>query len=174
MNKGKVLMLIAGMIAGVILVTWIRSPSFKEIDLKPRHLKEGDPAPDFSLNSVFDGKPISLASFRNSKAVLLYFWASWCPSCLEVRPEVEALRKEIEPEKLEILAINIGAGDSVDSVRKFQKKHPLSVPVLFDKGSSVSQSYGVQGVPFFVLVDTKGIIVYQGNELPRDLKRYLM
>ncbi len=174
MDRGRILMLIAGLVVGAIFITWLRTPSFREIDLKAVHLKEGDTAPDFSLPAVFDGKEIALSSFRNSKAVLLYFWATWCPSCLETRPEVEALRKNTKTEELEILAINIGAGDSLESVRKFEQKHPLSVPVLFDKGSRVTQAYGIQGVPFFVLINSKGVIVYQGNELPRDLSKYLM
>lgn len=164
-------MLIIGIVAGVIFITWLKNPSYKEVDVSLKVLKEGDIAPDFSLPSIFEEKNIALSDFRNSKYVLLYFWASWCPSCLEARSHVEAFRKRVSPEKLEILAINIGAGDSIESVRKFEKKHPISVPVLFDKGSRVSQSYGIRGVPFFVLVDPQGKIVYQGNELPTN---YLM
>ncbi|MCX7823524.1 MAG: TlpA family protein disulfide reductase [Syntrophobacterales bacterium] len=168
MTREKVLMLTVGVVVGLVAVTWLRTPSFKEIDLTLKTLKKGDAAPDFSLTSIFDGKRITLSEFRNSKYVLLYFWASWCPTCLETRPQLEAFRKNTPSDRLEVLAINIGDGDSIDSIKKLQMKYPLSVPVLFDEGSKVSRSYGVRGVPFFVLIDPEGKIVYQGNELPKD------
>lgn len=172
MDKTKILIAIISIFLGIVIITWLMNPSFEEISIGLKVLKEGEIAPDFTLPSVIDGSKFSLSDFRNSKYVLLYFWASWCPSCLEARPQIENLRKSIPHDRLEVLAINIGAGDSIESVRKFEKLHPISVPVLFDQGSKVSQSYGVRGVPFFVLIDPRGKIVYQGNELPD--KDYLM
>lgn len=174
MSREKILAFIVGSVVGIFCLMWFTTPRFQEVDLSKKHLRNGDPAPDFSLPSVFDGKMISLSDFRNSKSVLLYFWASWCPSCLEARPQIKAIREKIPMDRLEIIAINIGAGDTPESVRKFEKLHPLNVPVLFDRGGKVSLSYGVQGVPFFIIITPDGKIVYQGHELPQEIERYLM
>jgi peroxiredoxin len=174
MSRGRILALIIGLVVGIFCVVWLTTPRFQEVDLSRKLLREGDPAPDFSLPSVFDGKMVSLSDFRNSRSVLLYFWASWCPSCLEARPQIKAIREKIPVDRLEIIAINIGAGDTPESVRKFEKLHPLNVPVLFDRGGKVSLAYGVQGVPLFVIINPDGKITYQGHELPQEIERYLM
>ena len=46
--------------------------------------------PDFTLPSL-DGQPVALNQFLGKKAVLLVFWATWCPECKEAIPEINAL-----------------------------------------------------------------------------------
>ncbi|MEJ5299440.1 MAG: TlpA disulfide reductase family protein [Thermodesulforhabdaceae bacterium] len=174
MTRGKILAFIVGLIVGIFSLMWFTTPRFQEIDLGKKLLHEGDPAPDFSLPSILDGRTVSLSDFRNSKTVLIYFWATWCPSCLEVRPAVKAIKERVSNDRLEVIAINIGAGDTPESIRKFERLHPLNVPVLFDKEGKVSLTYGVRGVPFFVIINPEGKITYQGHELPQEIERYLM
>jgi len=129
-------------------------------------------APDFELPDL-NGSTVRLSAYRGNRPVLLYFWATWCPSCLAAKPEIAKLRDKIGRDSMEILGINVGNGDTLDRLKRYQQGHPVSWPVLFDAAGKVTRSYRVQGIPHFVLVDTEGNMVYWGNSLPADPKKYL-
>jgi peroxiredoxin len=131
-----------------------------------------DLAKDFSMRDL-EGTKVSLSDYRGEKAVLLFFWATWCPYCHAAKPDLERIRREIGSEDLEVLAINIGYRDPAERVKRFQKGHPLPGRVLYDKGSEVTKSYSVQGVPLFVLVNECGEVVYRQNRPPRNPESYL-
>lgn len=128
-------------------------------------------APDFALKDL-EGNVVRLSRFNGKKAVLLYFWATWCPHCVASRPDIAAIREKVPESDLQILGINVGAGDSLQKVQRFQKGHPTSWPILYDADQQVAQSFGVQGIPLYVLVNKKGEIVYRSYELP-DPGKYL-
>jgi len=131
----------------------------------------GGPAPDFELKDL-SGDSVRLSTFKGQRPVLLYFWATWCPYCIAAKPEVAKLRENVGRSELEILAINVGAGDTLEKLRKYQDAHPVKYPVLYDGGGKVTESYHVQGIPLFVLVDKQGNVAYRGGSVP-DPARYL-
>lgn len=128
-------------------------------------------APDFELKDL-DGKSYRLSQFQGERPVLLYFWATWCPHCVSSRPRIARIRENTPASELEILGINVGSGDSLERLKRFQKGHPTSWPILYDADEKVTQRYEVQGIPLYVLVDKKGEVVYRGHELP-GLEDYL-
>ncbi len=124
-------------------------------------------APDFELDDL-EGGSVKLSALRNEKAVLIYFWATWCPHCVSIQPNLTKLRREVSEQDLEILGINVGSGDSLERVKRFQERHPADWPILYDADSKVTRSYGVQGIPLFILVDLEGREVFRGNSFPED------
>jgi cytochrome c biogenesis protein CcmG, thiol:disulfide interchange protein DsbE len=130
------------------------------------------PAVDFELPSV-SGSSVRLSKYRGERPVLIYFWATWCPYCLSVRPEISRLREKMGPNEMEILGINVGGSDSFERLKRFQEGHPVSWPILYDGDGKVSKAYGVQGIPLFVLVNKEGNVVYRDNEPPSDVRKYL-
>lgn len=134
--------------------------------------KEVTKAPDFELSEL-NGTKVSLHEFKGNRPVLLYFWATWCPSCRSAKPDVIKLREQTKEDELEILAINVGSGDSLEKVKRYQESHPVNVPVLYDYDGLVTQAYHVQGIPLFVLINDDGDIVYRDHRLPGDFSKYL-
>lgn len=132
---------------------------------------DNTPAPDFELKDL-GGNTVRMSAFKGQKAVLVYFWATWCPYCLKAKPKVAELRKENSESDLAILAVNVGGSDSLERVKRFSEVNPAAWPIIYDKDGSVSRSYHVQGIPLFVLVNKGGNIVYIGNTLPEP-KEYL-
>lgn len=124
-------------------------------------------APDFELQDL-KGTNVKLSQFRGDRPVMLYFWATWCPSCLAIKPHIAKVREKVTEKEMEILGINVGEGDSLEKVKRYQEGHPVTWPVLYDVGSRVARTYKVQGIPMFVLINKEGMIVYQGNDLPQD------
>jgi peroxiredoxin len=125
------------------------------------------PAPDFDLQDL-RGTTVKLSQFRGDRPVMLYFWATWCPSCVSVKPHIAKVRERVSEKDMQILGINVGEGDSLEKLKRYQEGHPVAWPILYDEGSKVSRSYQVRGIPMFVLVNKEGMIVYQGNDLPEN------
>jgi peroxiredoxin len=130
------------------------------------------PAVDFELPNL-NGALVRLSKFRGERPVLIYFWATWCPYCLSVKPEIVKLREKMGPDEMEVLGINVGGSDSLERLKRYQEGHPVSWPILYDGDGKVSKAYGVQGIPLFVLINKEGNVVYRDNEPPSDVRKYL-
>lgn len=128
----------------------------------PINTKTTQAAANFSLNDIKENA-INLSDFKG-KAVILFFWTTWCPYC---RQEFPALAKEyvqMKAQDIYFLAINIG--EPKNKVENFLRDKNVEFPVLLDPDSRVAKSYGLVGVPTFILVDSSGFIKFMGNELP--------
>ncbi len=88
---------------------------------------------------------------------VLVFWASWCPYCHKLMPEVEALYQQLPQEKVEFLAIN--AWDSADP-EAFMMEHDYQFPVLVH-GETIAPLYGIKAVPEVLVFDQDINIVYR-------------
>ena len=128
------------------------------------------PAPDFALTSV-SGKTVSLKDFKG-KNVILFFFATWCPYCREKIPGLTQNYALYQSQWIDVVLID--AGESQQKVESFAKKQGLSFDILLDKDSKVSESYGVMGIPTFVLINKEGMIVDEDNELPGNYQDLLM
>jgi peroxiredoxin len=133
---------------------------------------EKGPSVEFEIQDL-QGATVKLSQYKGEKAVLLYFWATWCANCTVVKPDVIKLRHSIDENKLEILGINVGTGDTLERLKKYQEAHPVPWKILYDSDQKVTRSYKVQGIPAFVLIDKEGNIVYQGIMPPEDVEKLL-
>lgn len=103
-------------------------------------IKEGAPAPDFTLPASTGGK-ISLADYRGQKHVVLYFYPKdMTPGCTTEACSFRDLRGEFDSAGAVILGVST---DSLDSHGKFISAHGLNFPLLSDEDAAVSTQYGV-------------------------------
>jgi peroxiredoxin len=130
------------------------------------------PAKDFELKDL-NGSTVRLSDYRGKKPVLLYFWASWCPGCIAVKPQLAKLLSAVGPDRMEVLAINVGGADSLERIMQYQKGHPEPYSILYDGAGKVSRAYQVMGIPLFIMIDKEGSVIYRNNQLPRDIEKYL-
>ncbi len=121
------------------------------------HIPEGiqlvanGPAPDFKLKDT-EGKDVTLSGLKG-KVVLLDFWATWCPPCRASVPVLQAFHEKYGKDGLVILGVN--QREDVATINAFKKDKGANYKVVLDNGS-VGDSYGVRGIPMFVLVDHTG------------------
>jgi thiol-disulfide isomerase/thioredoxin len=93
-------------------------------------------------------------SALRGKIVLVNFWATWCPPCIEEMPSMERLNEIMAGDDFVMLAVNTEAnGRSV--VPEFLKKTPYTFPILYDDKGVVQKRYGVFKFPesFIILKD---------------------
>lgn len=116
----------------------------------------GDVAPDFQLEDT-KGNQVSLASLRG-KIVMVNFWATWCPPCIEEMPSMERLNEVMAGDDFVMLAINTEA-DGRNVVPPFLKKTPHTFPVLYDDKGVVQSRYGVFKFPESFIVGKDGKVI---------------
>jgi peroxiredoxin len=103
----------------------------------------GHRAPDFTLRDV-NGTPVQLSRVVGAKAVLLNFWATWCPPCREEMPTMEQAYRDYRAKGLEVLAVSVDAGDEksvAPRVRRFMAELGLTFPALLDLKGEVVRAY---------------------------------
>jgi peroxiredoxin len=147
----------------------------------PDLLEVGSAAPAFTLRTP-QGKTVSLSSYRG-KAVLLEFFASWCPHCNAEAPHLAKLARSLESRGVDVLSVNAD-GETVPSVYAFHRYYGLPYPALVDPSAvpgsfskpgaagSVSTAYRVQSFPTFYVIGSSGKITWRGDgEQPDALLR---
>lgn len=105
------------------------------------HLKEGDPAPDFSA-AIETGEIVRLADYRGKKLVLFFYPQDDTPTCTVEACSLRDGYGQFLAKGYEILGVS---PDSVKKHVKFQRKFSLPYHLLADEGHQVADAYGVWG-----------------------------
>ena len=116
----------------------------------------GREAPDFTLTDVH-GQEVRLADLRG-KAVIVDFWATWCPPCQALMPDLEAIARKYS-DRLEVVAVSVD-GDPEAVVPPFAREHGYSFTLTADaRGHEVARAWGgTRGIPCTYLVDPDGVV----------------
>lgn len=114
----------------------------------------GAPASDFELKTL-DGETYRLSDLKG-QAVMLNFFATWCPPCRAEMPLLEETYETYREQGFVILAINLDESDI--AVDAFRTKYGLTFPIVVDRGSNVSQLYDIVPLPTSYFVDRAGIV----------------
>jgi peroxiredoxin len=115
-------------------------------------------AGDFIAQDL-QGRPVRFGELRE-KAVLLNFWATWCPPCRKEMPAMEQLYRTYQARGLVVLALSQDQAP-LSEVRAFAEELKLSFPVWHDRDGLVGRQYSVPGVPASYLIDASRRIAYR-------------
>ncbi len=148
-------------LGGFLLSSWL----FKDVGGPPM----GTEVKDLQFADI-NGQKMQLSDLRG-KPVLINFWATWCPPCIEELPMLDAAHRRGD---LTLIAL---AQDNRADVREFLKRKPLAAPVVLEaEAKNLVDRFDVPNVlPFSVMLDGNGKVVYSHRGLmdESDLARAL-
>ncbi|MBU3604245.1 MULTISPECIES: TlpA disulfide reductase family protein [unclassified Polynucleobacter] len=156
MNRRQLIIIVAisllALLGGVLTSQWIYKTGLAS-----------DPAVKaFFANSwqTPDGKTVNTQDWQG-KVLVVNFWASWCPPCVEEMPALDKLQQEFLRQN--VLFVGIGI-DSPSNIREFLSKTPVSYPIVIGglEGSNLSKQLGnSQGaLPYTIIINAKGKASY--------------
>ena len=120
-----------------------------------------DPAFDFNFPDL-NGKIHSMNDFRG-QILVINFWATWCPPCVEEVPKLSNLYNRYKSRGIQVIGIALDK-DSLNLLDPFVKKHGITYPILVGNDQVVanlsagSLGKNFKGVPATFLFDRKGQI----------------
>ncbi len=111
----------------------------------------GKPAPVFTVS---DGqRTVDLAKLRGH-VVVLNFWASWCPPCLEELPSMNAMQQELP----QVRVIGISIDDDPAAYAVFLQRHPVMFETVLDRAQRSNALYGTYRPPETYVIDKSGMV----------------
>jgi peroxiredoxin len=124
--------------------------ALRELDLvKPSRAKAAE---DFTLPAL-GGGTFRLAEQRG-KIVLVNFWATWCPPCIEEMPAMERLWRKHKDAGFVLVAVSVDTDPQ--KVVPFATAHNLTFPIAFDPKMTTADKYGVRALPSSFILGREG------------------
>ena len=122
-------------------------------------LDEGHGLPD-TVFYLADGKEAQFSDYAG-KAIVLNFWATWCPPCREEMPSLDRLAAGHGSEDLVVMTLSLDRGED-SLIRAFYDEIGAdSLDIYHDPSMSVSRAMRVFGLPTTLLIDHRGKVVAQ-------------
>jgi len=119
---------------------------------QPRPVDVGERAPDFTLPALTRGS-LSLHDFSR-RVVVLNFWATWCPPCVEETPGLEKFAEQMRLQGVAVMGVSVD--QDVAALQTFAAQQHLSFPVARDPDQSVANRYGTFQFPETYIIDQDG------------------
>lgn len=113
----------------------------------------GTPAPDFTVQ---DGQTkVTLSQFRG-QVVVLNFWATWCPPCVEEMPSLVEMQRRMKAKGITVLAVSVDVDES--AYHQFVKDHNVNLLTVRDADQKSNSLYGTFKFPETYVIDRNGIM----------------
>jgi peroxiredoxin len=117
--------------------------------------KVGDRAPQFKV--VTDsGKTLTPTNF-GGKLLVLNFWATWCPGCVQEMTALDRFQRELAPQGVVVVGVSMDANENL--YKRFLSQYPLSIETARDPSWEIAASYGTFQLPETYIIDQSGRVV---------------
>jgi peroxiredoxin len=113
----------------------------------------GKAAPDFTIRD--SERAVSLSQLKG-KVVVLNFWATWCPPCIEEMPSLVRMQQRMQAKGVTVLAVSVDVDDS--NYRRFLKDHNVNLLAVRDPDQKSNALYGTFKFPETYIIDRNGVM----------------
>jgi peroxiredoxin len=110
------------------------------------------PAPDFALRD--SDRSVALRDLRG-QIVVLNFWATWCPPCVEEMPSLVALQQRMKG-RVTVLAVSVDLNE--EAYRRFLTDHKIDLMTVRDPDQKANSLYGTVRFPETYVIDASGVL----------------
>ena len=113
----------------------------------------GSNAPDFTVQDA--ERTVKLSDFRG-QVVVLNFWATWCPPCVEEMPSLVEMQRRMKAKGVTVVAVSMDVDQS--AYRQFLKDHNVNLLTVRDPGQKSNNLYGTFKFPETYVIDRNGVM----------------
>lgn len=113
----------------------------------------GEAAPDFAIQD--NSKAVALHDLKG-QVVVLNFWATWCPPCIEEMPSLVEMQRKLKDKGVKVLAVSIDVDQT--AYEKFLKDHGVDLLTVRDPDQKASTIYGSFKWPETYIIDRNGVV----------------
>jgi len=163
-------LLVAGlrrsMFATVMLSAIVAAPS--AVRAQDVGIEIGSAAPAAKVFTL-DGKEADLAQYIGKTAVVMEFWATWCPNCKELEPRLVAAIKKYGTQ-VKFVGVAVSVNESPARVKAYVDKHAMPGDHYFDTKGHATGAYDVPATSYVVVINKAGKVVYTGLGGKQDLE----
>ena len=101
---------------------------------------------------------------NNGKPFIIDFFATWCKPCNRELDAIAEVYEDWQEETgVKIFAVSIDQGQNINKVKPLVNNHGWPYEVLLDPNGDLKRALGIQTIPFVLIVDGQGTIVYKHN-----------
>ena len=118
-----------------------------------RPLRIGSNAPDFTVQD--SDRTVALHDFHG-QVVVLNFWATWCPPCVEEMPSLVEMQRRMKAKGVTVVAVSMDVDQN--AYHQFLKDHNVNLLTVRDPDQKSSNLYGTFKFPETYVIDRKGVM----------------
>ncbi|MFZ0198472.1 MAG: TlpA disulfide reductase family protein [Candidatus Sulfotelmatobacter sp.] len=113
----------------------------------------GSAAPDFTVHD--SDRTVTLSQLKG-QVVVLNFWATWCPPCIEEMPSLVQMQQRMKAKGVTVLAVSVDVDQ--DNYQRFLKDHNVNLLSVRDGDQKSNALYGTFKFPETYIIDRKGVV----------------
>ncbi|MGA2922768.1 MAG: TlpA disulfide reductase family protein [Candidatus Sulfotelmatobacter sp.] len=113
----------------------------------------GSAAPDFTVHD--SDRTVTLSQLKG-RVVVLNFWATWCPPCIEEMPSLVQMQQRMKAKGVTVLAVSVDVDQ--DNYQRFLKDHSVNLLSVRDADQKSNALYGTFKFPETYVIDRTGIV----------------
>lgn len=115
-----------------------------------------------ALVETLDGRSVELSSFlHQGKAVVLEFWATWCPLCRQMEPQMQAARTKYA-DRVTFVSVGVSANQTAARQKDYAAANGISGEFVFDRNDLAIKAYRVPHTSYVVVLNSEGRVMYTG------------
>lgn len=123
--------------------------------VREKRVGVGDRAPHFSVRTD-SGLTITPSAF-GGRLLVLNFWATWCPPCLEEMPSLDRMQQQLKDQGVVVLGVSVDEDEA--AYRRFLERAKVSFLTARDPEAAISALYGTYRYPESYVIDRQGKVV---------------
>ncbi len=123
--------------------------------LRDRVIGVGDTAPEFSIRTD-SGITVTRSDF-GGRLLVLNFWATWCPPCIEEMPSLDQLYKQLKDSGVVVLGISVDEDEQ--AYRRLLERRKVSFLTARDPAARISSEFGTYRYPETYVIDSRGKVL---------------
>ena len=125
---------------------------------KLRESPEGNALPEGLVFTDGEGRETRFEAFRG-RALVVNFWATWCPPCVAEMPSLDRLHAAVAREGIEVLALSSDRGGRAQVEPFYARTGIRHLGIWLDPRGAAGRALGVRGLPTTVILDRRGLEV---------------